>query len=169
MMVVSDGHSIHYSEDDISTYADFGGFWGFLIKLCELARDLLVVYQGWIGYKATKEDSLDSSKGLIKKTIWIVGYHLGLIVISMVFGAIAIGEDDELYDPDVDMGIEGIDDMYEVAFAIIFATFFFACCCTICCCGSILGLYHMYKQSNETYVNLRSYNLSQRPHTHAPV
>ena len=95
MAFTPDRHSIHYNSDDYSTTAEFGGFWGFLMKMCELTKDCFIAYQGWIGYQATKEDTVNSVKSLIRKTLWLIGGHILFTALQMVFGSLSILGDEE--------------------------------------------------------------------------
>ena len=89
-MFSSDSHTVHYTSDDMMTSAEFLGFGGFLINCLELLRNCLIIYQGWIGYKATKEDNHLVVEELIRKTLWLLGGHLIIITIQAIIGAFAI-------------------------------------------------------------------------------
>ncbi|CAI2372697.1 unnamed protein product [Moneuplotes crassus] len=166
-MLTNEKHSVHYTKTDSMTSADFLGIGGFFIDLLEIGRGILIAFQGYLGYKTTVTNTALAAQSLIKKSFWLLTVNLALILIQMIIGTVSISKDKRYNSAEEDetYGFFEVDDIYEIAMSIVIATFFFTCCCTLCCCGVVIGGYHMYKQSHETYDKLSVMGMATPYHT----
>jgi hypothetical protein len=87
----SDDHNVHFTDSGASFIGPTNSF----LKVLSLFQNLMIVMQGWIGYKATQKNTTSAIQDLISKSIYLVVIHLVLIFTQVLVAAVAIGKSGE--------------------------------------------------------------------------